>query len=69
MTNQSMTMDAVRKIEAGGEEIKENMVLQTKLMDQMGHVLERLSDLAVRREAKFDTLEDALRRVLKGVPQ
>lgn len=51
LTNQALTMETVRKIEEGGDEIKQNMILQTKLMEQMGHVLERLSDCAIRQEA------------------
>jgi hypothetical protein len=54
-TNQALTLQAVQKIEEGGDEIKQNMILQTKLMEQMGHILQKLSDCAIKAEAISDS--------------
>jgi hypothetical protein len=64
MTNQVLTMEAVRKIEGGGEMIKQNMILQTKLMEQFGTILQKLSDCMVRQEA-HETY-DEIRRGREG---
>lgn len=57
-TNQALTLEAVRKIEEGGDEIKQNMVLQTKLMEQFGAILSKLSDCMVRQEATDKARDD-----------
>jgi hypothetical protein len=51
MTTQARMMDAVAKMEQGGEDLGRNMALQTKLMEQFGRILDKLSDCMVRQEA------------------
>ena len=51
VTNQMLQLKALERVEDDGAGLKENMTLQTQLMGQMAHVLEKLSECATRQEA------------------
>jgi len=51
VTNQMLQLKALERVEDDGSALKENMTLQTQLIKQMAHVLEKLSECAIRQEA------------------
>jgi hypothetical protein len=52
VTNQTLQLKALDRVEDDGADLKQNMATQTQLMAQMARVLEKISECAVRQEAR-----------------
>ena len=54
-SNQAVIVEAVKKIEESGEELKQNLILQTALMERMVALQEKMSDYMVRQDERDKT--------------
>lgn len=52
VTGQTLQLKALERVEDDGADLKQNMATQTQLMAQMARVLEKISECAVRQEAR-----------------
>ena len=54
-SNQAVIVEAVKKVEESGEELKQNLILQTALMERMVALQEKMSDYMVRQDERDKT--------------